>query len=70
MRSAKTLAFRLSGSVDLTQWHQPDHMQIICTTSIQIKRQYPITQFLWAGRSFWHPTNSVKVLKAQRKIST
>jgi len=41
------------------QWHQLDHMQIICKThSRQITYQYLITQFLWAGCSSWRPTNT------------
>jgi len=48
------------------QWHQLDHMQIICTW-LQTKckpSQYFTTQFLQAGCPSCHPTNSVKALKA------
>jgi len=47
------------------QWHQLDHMQIICTL-LQTDNhfQYLTTQFLQAGCPSCHPTNSVKALKA------
>ena len=44
--------------------HQQDHMQTICT-SLQTDDQHLITQFLQAGCSSWHPTDSVKALKAR-----
>jgi len=48
------------------QWHQLDHMQIICR---QITRP-ALHLFLWGGCSFCCPTNSVKALKAQVCEST
>ena len=46
------------------QWHQLDHMQIICTT-LQTDNHVsaPTLNFLRAGCSSWRPTNSVKALK-------
>jgi len=39
-----------------------DHMQIICTTlQTDNHASTPSLNFLWAGRSSWRPTNSVKV---------
>jgi len=48
------------------QWHQLNHMQIICT-SFQTYNYLSISSFnvLWAGCPSCHPTNSVKALKAQ-----
>jgi len=46
------------------QWHQLDHMQIICT-SLQ-KDNHLITQLLQARCSFRCPTSSVEALKAMR----
>ena len=48
------------------QWHQLDHMQIICT-SLQTDNHAStsLLNFLQAGCPLWHPTNSVKALKAQ-----
>jgi len=43
------------------QWHQLDHVQIICT-SLQPASYH--TTFLQAECSSWRPTNSVKALKA------
>jgi len=43
------------------QWHQLDHMQIILT-SLQTDN-HTQSIFLWAGYSFYHPTNDVKALK-------
>jgi len=34
------------------QWHQLDHMQIICTTLQTEPRQYPITQFFMGQMLF------------------
>ena len=47
------------------QWHQLNHMQIICT-SIQTYNHASISSlsFLQARCSFWCPTNSDKALKA------
>ena len=45
------------------QRHQLDHMQTICT-SLQTDNHTNHTQFSQAGYSSWHPTNSVKALKA------
>jgi len=47
------------------QWHQLDHMQIICTTlqtANHVSTHHSI--FLWDGCSSWHPTNRVKAVKA------
>ena len=49
------------------QWHQLDHMQIICT-SLQT-HNYATTPFLRDGCRSCHPTNSVKALKAQDQHS-
>jgi len=43
------------------QCHQLDHMQIICTL---LQTDDNTHNFLQAGCSSWHPTNSVKVLAA------
>ena len=54
------------------QWHQPNHMQIICTSlrADDHPRQNIITPyFLQAGCPSCHPTNSVKALKAIYVIS-
>jgi len=47
------------------QWHQLDHMQIICT-SLQTDNHASTSSLnvLQAGCCFWHQTNSVKALKA------
>ena len=47
------------------QWHQPDHMQIICT-SLQTDNHASTSslKFLQVGCPSCHPTNSVKALKA------
>jgi len=47
------------------QWHQQDHMQIICT-SLQTDNHASISplDFLQAACPSCHPTNSVKALKA------
>jgi len=47
------------------QWHQPDHMPIICT-SLQTDNHASTLSlnFLKAGCSSWRPTNSVRALKA------
>jgi len=46
------------------QWHQLNHMQIICT-SLQTDNHASTASliFLQAGCSSWRPTNSVKALK-------
>jgi len=46
------------------QWHQPNHMQIICT-SLQTDNHASISSlsFLQAGCSSCRPTNSVRPLK-------
>jgi len=47
------------------QWHQLDNMQIICTTlQTDNHASTPSLNFLQAGCSFCHPTNSIKALKA------
>jgi len=53
------------------QWHQLDHMQIICTL-IQTDNHASISSldFRQAGCSFWCPTKSVKTLKALNMICT
>jgi len=52
------------------QWHQLDHMQIICT-SLQTDNQASTSplSFLQARCPSCHPTNSVKALKAVRIAS-
>jgi len=46
------------------QWHQLDHMQIVCTTlQTDNHASTPSVSFLQAGCSSWRPTNSVKALK-------
>jgi len=47
------------------QWHQLDHMQIICT-SIQTDNHASTSplKFLLAGCPSCYPTNSIKALKA------
>jgi len=46
------------------QWHQLDHMQIICTTlRTDNHASTPSLNFLRAGCSSLRPTNSVKALK-------
>jgi len=51
------------------QWHQLDHMQIICT-SLQADNHASTSSlnFLQARCSSWCPTNSVKALKAIYRI--
>jgi len=46
------------------QWHQLDHMQIICTT-LQTIMPGPHHLILRAGCSSLRPTNSVKAVKAE-----
>jgi len=50
------------------QWHQLDHMQIICTL-LQTDNHTSTSSlnFLQAGCSSCHPTNSVKGLKPKHK---
>jgi len=48
------------------QWHQLDHMQIICTSFETDSR----ARFLQARCPSCHPTNSIKALKAVLKILT
>ena len=50
------------------RWHQLDHMQRICT-SLQTDNNTNTSSlsFLQAGCSSWHPTNSLKALKANCK---
>jgi len=52
------------------QWHQLDHMQTICT-SLQTDNHNSTSALNFyrpeAGCSSWHPTNSVKALKAKRQ---
>jgi len=52
------------------QWHQPNHMQIICTT-LQTDNHASTSSlnFLRARCSSWRPTNSVKALKAQYTVA-
>jgi len=51
------------------QWHQLDHMQIICT-SLHIQKNTPVPplNFLQAGCPSCRPTNSVKALKSNTQI--
>jgi len=49
------------------QWHQLDHVQIVCT-SLQTDNYASTSSInvLQAGCSSWHPTNSVKALKVNQ----
>jgi len=48
------------------QWHQLDHIQIICTRlQTDNHTSTPSLNFLRVGCSSWRPTNSVKALKAR-----
>jgi len=47
------------------QWHQLDHMQIICTS---LQASTSSLNFLWDRCSFWRPTNSVKALKYENNL--
>jgi len=47
------------------QWHQLDHMQIICTL-LQTDSHANTSSILQAGYSSWCPTNSVKKFNATR----
>jgi len=53
------------------QWHQLDHMQIICIL-LQTDNHASISSlnFLQSGCSSWCPTNSVIVLKAKQLLTT
>jgi len=53
------------------QWHQLDHMQIICTL-LQTDSHATTSplSFLQAGCPSCHPTNSVKALKASAEKYT
>ena len=47
------------------QWHQLNHMQVICTSlQTDTHANTSSVKFLQAGCSSCHPTNSVKALKA------
>jgi len=52
------------------QWHQLDHMQIICTTSLQTDNNASTSSlnFLQAGCSSQCQTNAVKALKASAVV--
>jgi len=50
------------------QWHQLDHMQIICT-SLQTNNHASTSQFLQAGCPSCRPTNSVKALKVNIQLN-
>jgi len=52
------------------QWHLLDHMQIICT-SLKTDNQASTSplKFLQAWCSSWHPTNSIKALKADTQLN-
>ena len=50
------------------QWHQLNHMQIICTslqTDNQTTTTVPHHSVLQAGCPLCHPTNNIKALKAE-----
>jgi len=50
------------------QWHQLDHMQIICTTlQTDNHASTPSINFLRAGCSSWRPASTIKALKAVYK---
>jgi len=51
------------------QWHQLNHMQIICTLfQTDNHASTSSLNFLQAGCSSCHPTNSVKALKAEEQL--
>ena len=66
-RTRKVKSFRILMKQEMMgwQWHQLKHMQITCC-SPQTDNCVSTTSlgFLEAGCSSWHPTNSVKGLKA------
>jgi len=45
------------------QWHQLDHMQIICILRQTDNHTTTSPLFLRVGRSSWHPTNSCQNIK-------
>jgi len=49
------------------QWHQLDHMQMICTL-LQIDNHHTLTTRFFTGQMlFLTPTNSVKALKTKHE---
>jgi len=48
------------------QWHQLDHMQIVCT-SLQTYDHTSTSPLRWAGCPSCRPTNSIKALKENKK---
>jgi len=46
------------------QWHQLGHMQVCTSLQTDNHASTPPLSFLQAGCPSWHPTNSVKALKA------
>jgi len=46
------------------QWHQLGHMQVCTSLHTDNHTSTPPLSFLQAGCPSWHPTNSVKALKA------
>jgi len=47
------------------QWHQLDHMQTVCTLLHTGNHTNTSSVIFYSS---WHPTNSVKALKAKRKL--
>jgi len=46
------------------QWRQLDHMQVCTSLQTDYHASNPPLSFLQSGCPFYHPTNSVKALKA------
>ena len=66
-RKVKTFRILMKQEMIGWQWHWLDHMRIICTTlQTDNHASKSSLDILQAGCSFWHPTNSVKALKAKR----
>jgi len=51
------------------QWHQLDHMQVICSLQRDNHASTSALSFLKAGYPSCRPTNSVKALKANIKLT-
>jgi len=61
-QNGKPFCILMKQKMIILQWHQLDHMQIICI-SLQITTPVSHPPFLQAGCPSCHPTNSVKTLK-------
>jgi len=51
------------------QWYQLDHMQVCTSFQTDNHGSTPPLSFLQAGCPSCHPTNSVKAMKAEQKIT-